>query len=273
MVGRIGYIDVAFPINGDACRQGEGFAVEAVFAEGGYEFAACVEDEHPIALRIGDVDAPVSDGQVGLVPQEDGSVGVFSVDGDGTIHVVHTGYDGGFYAEKVVVEPSGEAAWIVDGNWAENGGGLYRVDISCDDGSLSGTRYVMEAKLPADLLLARHRLDRALFVGREVAGASGGDDATLLDWSATPTPMVGVDAFGDDDTSVSDAALTFDDRYALLADNCVFCSGDNRVARGGSWFCSPNYCGAYSTHYRGASPPDHAFNNVGFRCAADADYE
>ncbi len=46
--------------------------------------------------------------------------------------------------------------------------------------------------------------------------------------------------------------------------------GTYRVARGGSWFCSPNYCAAYSTHYRGASPPDHAFNNVGFRCAADA---
>jgi formylglycine-generating enzyme required for sulfatase activity len=46
-------------------------------------------------------------------------------------------------------------------------------------------------------------------------------------------------------------------------------TGRNRVARGGSWFCSPNYCGAYSTHYRGASPPDHAFNNVGFRCALD----
>jgi formylglycine-generating enzyme len=43
-------------------------------------------------------------------------------------------------------------------------------------------------------------------------------------------------------------------------------SGANRVARGGSWFCSSNYCGAYSTHYRGASPPDSAFNNVGFRC-------
>jgi len=46
-------------------------------------------------------------------------------------------------------------------------------------------------------------------------------------------------------------------------------NGERRVARGGSWFCSPNYCGAYSTHYRGASPPDHAFNNVGFRCAGD----
>ncbi len=46
-------------------------------------------------------------------------------------------------------------------------------------------------------------------------------------------------------------------------------SGENRVARGGSWFCSPNYCGAYNTSFRGASPPNHAFNNVGFRCAAD----
>jgi len=46
-------------------------------------------------------------------------------------------------------------------------------------------------------------------------------------------------------------------------------SGERRVARGGSWFCSAGYCGAYSTHFRGASPPDRAFNNVGFRCAAD----
>lgn len=45
--------------------------------------------------------------------------------------------------------------------------------------------------------------------------------------------------------------------------------GERRVARGGSWFCSPNYCGAYNTHFRGASPPTHTFNNVGFRCAAD----
>jgi sulfatase modifying factor 1 len=40
-----------------------------------------------------------------------------------------------------------------------------------------------------------------------------------------------------------------------------------RVARGGSWFCSSNYCSAYREGFRGKSPPDHAFNNVGFRCA------
>lgn len=39
-----------------------------------------------------------------------------------------------------------------------------------------------------------------------------------------------------------------------------------RVARGGSWFCSSNYCAAYRPGFRGKSPPDHAFNNVGFRC-------
>jgi len=48
-------------------------------------------------------------------------------------------------------------------------------------------------------------------------------------------------------------------------------TGDRRVARGGSWFCSVNYCGAYSTNFRGASPPGRAFNNVGFRCAKDID--
>lgn len=43
-----------------------------------------------------------------------------------------------------------------------------------------------------------------------------------------------------------------------------------RVARGGSWFCSSNYCGAYRPGFRGKSPPASAFNNVGFRCARDA---
>ncbi|MBI4468750.1 MAG: formylglycine-generating enzyme family protein [Acidobacteria bacterium] len=46
-------------------------------------------------------------------------------------------------------------------------------------------------------------------------------------------------------------------------------SGEMRVARGGSWFCSPNYCGAYRIGFRGKSPPDSSFNNVGFRCAKD----
>jgi len=50
-------------------------------------------------------------------------------------------------------------------------------------------------------------------------------------------------------------------------------TGQLRVVRGGSWFCSSNYCGAYTTHYRGSSPPSHTFNNVGFRCVKDKESE
>jgi len=48
-------------------------------------------------------------------------------------------------------------------------------------------------------------------------------------------------------------------------------TGQRRVARGGSWFCSPNYCSAYRPGFRGKSPPGHGFNNMGFRCARDVE--
>ena len=47
-------------------------------------------------------------------------------------------------------------------------------------------------------------------------------------------------------------------------------AGTRRVARGGSWFCSANYCGAYRPGFRGKSPPSSSFNNMGFRCAKDS---
>ena len=47
-------------------------------------------------------------------------------------------------------------------------------------------------------------------------------------------------------------------------------AGTRRVARGGSWFCSSNYCAAYRPGFRGKSPPSSSFNNVGFRCAKDS---
>lgn len=47
-------------------------------------------------------------------------------------------------------------------------------------------------------------------------------------------------------------------------------SGEMRVARGGSWFCAANYCGGYRVSFRGKTPPDESFNNLGFRCAKDS---
>jgi len=46
--------------------------------------------------------------------------------------------------------------------------------------------------------------------------------------------------------------------------------GEQRVARGGSWWCSPGACSAYGLRARGKALPDAPFNNNSFRCAADA---
>ncbi len=170
------------------------------------------------------------DGEVGLVAQEDGSLGVFRALGPGEVEVVHAAYTGDFYASAALTDASGEWVWIVDGNWAENGGGIYRAAIDCDDGSLGLAERLLEAKLPADLLFLRQRLDRAVLAGREADGAPAGDDASLLELGESLGVLGGADAFGDDEATVSDAAITWDDRYALIGDYSGFSGIPNRVA-------------------------------------------
>lgn len=48
-------------------------------------------------------------------------------------------------------------------------------------------------------------------------------------------------------------------------------AGDERVMRGGSWMCSPNYCLGYRVSHRNKATPDSGLNNTGFRCALDAE--
>ena len=45
--------------------------------------------------------------------------------------------------------------------------------------------------------------------------------------------------------------------------------GFERVARGGSWWCSENTCNGFGLFYRGHTAPNAPFNNQGFRCAQD----
>ncbi|WP_082175715.1 formylglycine-generating enzyme family protein [Archangium gephyra] len=48
-------------------------------------------------------------------------------------------------------------------------------------------------------------------------------------------------------------------------------AGGDRVARGGSWWCSAKTCHGYGLFYRGKAKPEAPFNNVGFRCARDVE--
>lgn len=163
------------------------------------------------------------DASIGVAPLSDGTVGVFT--GDGT--VIEASFDAGLYAVRAVPDPTGEGFWLLDGDWAEYGGGVWWLPIDCETGEPSTAERIVPAKLPADLLFFG---DRALVVGRDVAGSVDGADVALLDW-ATTTTVSSADAFGDDDAIVSDAARTADGDWALVCDFSEFSGVSARVAR------------------------------------------
>jgi formylglycine-generating enzyme required for sulfatase activity len=48
-------------------------------------------------------------------------------------------------------------------------------------------------------------------------------------------------------------------------------TGEERSIRGGSWMCAENFCSNYRVAARSHATPDSGMNNLGFRCARDAD--
>lgn len=167
------------------------------------------------------------DGEVGLVAQEDGTVGVFRLDAAGTPTVVHAGFAGSFYASQVVVDPRGDRAWVIDSNTRENGGGLYLVTIGCD-GALTDHGLVAPARLPHRLVIdGDHAI---LAAGNILDGMTAGHDVQLVRWGDAPAHVAGVDAFGDDEALIGGAALTADGKTYLVGDFSPFSGVDTRVA-------------------------------------------
>lgn len=171
------------------------------------------------------------DGSLGLVPLEDGRLGVVTVT-DG-VPTAQPAFDGGIYATRVLMHPTGELAWVLDGNWVNNGGGVYRVNIDCDTGALGEPELVLAAKLPSDLLDLRPEDDQVVLIAREV-----GDDADaevhLLDLppDGAPTVLSSAMLFDDEDAIISDATLAQHNGAptVLVGDNSVFSGVPNRVA-------------------------------------------
>jgi hypothetical protein len=167
------------------------------------------------------------DGKIGLVVLEQGKIGVFSLDASGKPTVVHAAFSGSFYAGRLLIGPKGKRAYVLDPNWRNNGGGIYRVSIGCD-GSLKDEGSIVAAKLPwAAAWLDDHRL---LLGARDVGSSKAGDDAHVVDLR-NGKATAGADAFGDDEAIISGLTLTRDKKYGLLADNAAYsASGGNRLA-------------------------------------------
>jgi hypothetical protein len=168
------------------------------------------------------------DGAVGVAVQEDGSLGVFTLSDAGEVEVVETGWRGEMYAGQVVAAPDGRGVYVLDSQWRENGGGVYRLEVDCD-GRVSAAGLVAPSRLPYALVFAG---DRALAAASDILESDPGADVHLVDLAAGEV-LAGADPFPDDEQIVASAALTGDGAYLLVGDNNQFYSTEgleNRVA-------------------------------------------
>ena len=131
------------------------------------------------------------------------------------------------YIVNVTIDRRGEVAWLIDGNWPENGGGVYRADIDCDTGALSTPELVWETKNAEALVLRPGTMAQAALTSRGLEGAAGTVHLVDLD---DETVLASIDAFGDDNAIVSDAAWDFEGERLLVSDNSEFSGLPTRVA-------------------------------------------
>lgn len=168
------------------------------------------------------------DGEVGLTAQQDGTLGVFALDSSGSPAIVDAAFSGTFYASRVVMDPSGERAWVIESNTLGNGGGIYEVGIGCD-AALTDRGLVKAVDLPYDLAWSAP-VEEWLLYSRALDDAPGGTDlhqVSLLPWQVHGS----VDVFPNDaDAIVSDLAVTVENAWGIVADANQFSGHGNRVA-------------------------------------------
>jgi hypothetical protein len=166
------------------------------------------------------------DGEVGIVPMTNGQLGVFRLDVGGQPTVVAASFEGEFYADSVVMDPSGEFAWVVDANTRENGGGIHKIGIACD-GTVTDLGIVAAARSPGGI---GFKGTKAVIPARDILDSGNtNNDVHLVDWSANPpTRIAAGDAFTNNDQIFSGFAMSHDGTKAFIGDSNV--SGTNRVA-------------------------------------------
>ncbi|GDX82370.1 hypothetical protein LBMAG42_41810 [Deltaproteobacteria bacterium] len=168
------------------------------------------------------------DGSLGIAPQDDGSVGIFTLDDKLVPTVVEAEWAGGaedFYVSGAVFDPSGERAWLIDGNWENNGGGLYEVVFDCETGAPTLVGRTIASKLAAALFPMG---DTAVLVAAGAAGEEGGDAWLLSGWPDAPVVAGKTTLFDYEDAILASAAIVGE--TLLVGDNSSFSGTDNRVA-------------------------------------------
>ncbi len=165
------------------------------------------------------------DGVIGFAAQDDGTVGVFTLDASGTPTVLDAGFTGDFYADAVRVSDDGATLYIIDPDFPESGGGVYAAPIDCN-GGLGAVTKLFETKSARTFVPSTP--GSGIAVARGAVGSTAISHAHLVNL-AGPSLLGSVDAFGDDEAILSSFALTHDGKHLLVGDNSAFSAVPNRV--------------------------------------------
>jgi len=169
------------------------------------------------------------DGKVGVVPHEDGTLGVFGVENDGSVSVIHASFSGSFYASKVIMDPDGERVYVLDTQWRDNGGGIYSIKVECD-GSLTEEGLWAPAQLPYAMMFLPDESRQVVVAAKDILDSEAGENVHLLQWGQEPTLIDSVDGFGHDDFIIESFDVTQDGKYVLFGDNASFSEEPNSIA-------------------------------------------
>lgn len=176
---------------------------------------------------VGGKVAFTDDGALAMAFHDRGEVSVFAIDGDGQARVIQPATDLGPYVGGIVIH--GDDVFLLDGNWQNNGGGIYHTTLGCD-GSLGAVAMAYPTKLAYALEVrgAANNLEH-LVMAKEAVDTSAGYVHRVQQAGAGWARMGALDIFGDTEAMTSSMAVTPDWRYVLVADNSEFSNIPNRI--------------------------------------------
>ncbi len=179
------------------------------------------------------IDAPAitftPDGEIGIVVQKNGTLGIFRVTGSG-VQVIDGGYNAGeaFYADSVLLDETGQWLYVLDNSWRIYEGGIHLVHLGCDD-TPEYLGKLVEAKLPSGvawLPKASGAAQSAIVVAHDIGDSPVDQDAHRISLAATamgaPTVVTSADIDDDADAIFSSLAVSQGGTFGLISDNGMF---------------------------------------------------
>jgi hypothetical protein len=165
------------------------------------------------------------DGELGFAVHDDGTLGVFRISGS-LFEVVDDKFVGDFYASEVVMGDTGNYAYVLDAEWRDIGGGIYRIGIGCD-GEITDEGLVAPAKLP-HFMAQLPGTRRFLVAAHDFAESPLAQDTHLVELGTTPVAVASTKAFASGDSIIGSAALSPTGDHFFIGDNNAF-GGNNRI--------------------------------------------